>query len=122
MDIRDIFTLTSKIKTRRSWPYQKTNLSAEFDRRTWNLLLAYCQGNQTFPFDDAARLRKLVTLAASRQDYIDRAMFQLPPSWRVAKAKFRADGITFTVWRTAWRVQSAESVSPFLMLPFKALC
>lgn len=104
------------------WTYQKTNLSAEFDRKTWNLVLAYCQGNQPFSFDDAGRLRRLVTLAASRQDYIDRAMFQLPPFMACCESKVSGRWDTFTVWRTAWRGQSAESVSSFLLLSFKALC
>ncbi|EEA24163.1 hypothetical protein TMatcc_007239 [Talaromyces marneffei ATCC 18224] len=76
-----------------TWTYHSTKLSAELDRKTWDLLLAYCQGNHTISFEDATRLRKSVTLGPSRQDYRDRAMFALPPSWRVAKAKFRADGI-----------------------------
>lgn len=80
-------------KLRATWTYQKTQLSAELDRKTWNLLLAYCQGNQPISFDDAARLRKSVTVAPSRQDYRERATFALPRSWRVARAKFREDGI-----------------------------
>jgi hypothetical protein len=76
-----------------TWTYNNTKLSAELDREAWDLLLAYCQGTRRISFEDATSLRKSVALAPSRQDYRDRATFALPPSWRVAKAKFRADGI-----------------------------
>ncbi|XHG09041.1 hypothetical protein AWENTII_012120 [Aspergillus wentii] len=34
-----------------------------------------------------------VTLASSRTDFRDRLMYRLPPSWRLAKLRFRKDGV-----------------------------
>ncbi|EED17851.1 conserved hypothetical protein [Talaromyces stipitatus ATCC 10500] len=75
------------------WTYGETKLSVELDGKVWNLLLAYCNGNHYISFEHAADLRRSVTMVLSRIDYLDRAMFLLPPSWRVAKIKFRTDGL-----------------------------
>jgi hypothetical protein len=33
------------------------------------------------------------TLASERKDYLERALYTKPPSWRVCNIKFRKDGI-----------------------------
>lgn len=75
-----------------TWTHQKVRVNAGLDVQTWDLLLA-CEKVPDISFEDAARLRKSGALPPSQQDFIDRALLKIPPSWRVAKMKFQTDGI-----------------------------
>ncbi|OJJ86188.1 DUF4470 domain-containing protein [Aspergillus glaucus CBS 516.65] len=76
-----------------SWACNSATLSAELPGKTCSNLASYFPGKANVPFEKASAQRQSVTLAHSRRDYRDRAMLRLPPSWRLAKLRFRKEGV-----------------------------
>lgn len=76
-----------------SWACNSATLSAELPGKTWSKLASYFPGKANVPFENASAQRQSVTLAHSRRDYRDRAMLRLPPSWRLAKLRYRKEGV-----------------------------
>ncbi|WEW56694.1 hypothetical protein PRK78_002142 [Emydomyces testavorans] len=83
----------SSVSLEGTWSHNKATLSAMLPREEWEKVLSYFRGTSNISFDDAVAVRKSVTLAPSRRDYVDRAIFRLPPSWRLCQQKFRGDGV-----------------------------
>lgn len=81
-----------------SWKRNETLLAGVFHRDFWNMVNSFFprgldKNGGTLTSTEAAALRMEVTLAPNRRDYRERAMFRLPPSWRLASFKFRGVGI-----------------------------
>ncbi|PGH28167.1 hypothetical protein AJ80_00057 [Polytolypa hystricis UAMH7299] len=94
-----------------TWSYNRATLSAELPKKDWEKVLpSYLPGGaSSISFNDAAASMKSITLAHSRRDYRDRAMFALPPSWRLAHLKFRGDGVLlpFSASRETFKIPNA---------------
>lgn len=76
-----------------SWAYKSATLSVELPRKTRSKLASYFPGKADVPFEKANAQRQSVTLAHPRRDYRDRATLRLPLFWRLAKLRFRKEGI-----------------------------
>lgn len=76
-----------------SWSQKNVTLRATLPKKGWERLKSYLPGAPTVSFHDGVELRKSVTLAHERRDYRDRALFRLPPSWRLSQLKYRKDGV-----------------------------
>lgn len=81
-----------------SWKRNETLLVGAFHRDLWNMINSFFpkalgENGGTLTATEAAALRLAVTLAPNRRDYRERAMFRLPPSWRLASFKFRGVGV-----------------------------
>jgi hypothetical protein len=77
----------------KTWTYDKRSLRLVLRKEQWFRL------QQLFKVPDglsaalAQKIRKSVTLAPERRDYLDRALYTQVPAWRVCTMKFREDGI-----------------------------
>ncbi|KAE8361677.1 hypothetical protein BDV27DRAFT_26211 [Aspergillus caelatus] len=90
----------------KTWSCGSSTLAATLTRAEWDRVLSYLPEVPDISYDKAVTLHKSVTLAHSRRDYRDRALFPLHPSWRLSVWKFRSDGILlpFGVSREDFRV------------------
>ena len=77
----------------KTWSCGNSTLTATLRKAEWNRVLSYLPDVPYMSYDKAVALHKSVTLAHSRRDYRDRALFPLHPSWRLSVWKFRSDGI-----------------------------
>ncbi|RMZ42089.1 hypothetical protein AFCA_006832 [Aspergillus flavus] len=77
----------------KTWSCGSSTLAATLSRKEWNRILSYLPDIPGMSYDKAAALHKSGTLAHSRRDYRDRALFAMHPSWRLSMLKFRSDGI-----------------------------
>ncbi|KAF5577993.1 hypothetical protein FPCIR_11794 [Fusarium pseudocircinatum] len=59
----------------------------------WDKLLSFVKTRSGLTMEKANQYRKDVTLAESERDFLDRHYVFLPPSHRVAKQRFREDGV-----------------------------
>ncbi|KNG89153.1 hypothetical protein ANOM_002986 [Aspergillus nomiae NRRL 13137] len=75
------------------WSCRSSTLSAALSRTEWDRVLSYLPEAPDISYEKAAALHESITLAHSRRDYRDRALFPLHPSWRLSLWKFRSDGI-----------------------------
>ncbi|CEL00665.1 hypothetical protein ASPCAL00263 [Aspergillus calidoustus] len=79
--------------SRRTFSFHGVTLTAFLPGSFWEKILSDFARCFSTPFSEAAALRQSVTMAAHRQDYVDRALFRLPPPWRLAHMRFREDGL-----------------------------
>lgn len=77
-------------KTRTS---REHSLSLVLTKSSWGKLLPYTVVPYGLTAERANQIRRAVTLAASRKDYRDRNLLMQPPPRRVAKNRFREDGL-----------------------------
>jgi len=77
----------------KTWRYGTRSLRLVLQKEQWDRLLSYFQVPDGLSLIQAQNVRILTTLAPERRDYVDRALYNLPPSSRVCMMKFRMDGI-----------------------------
>lgn len=80
-------------KMRKTWTFGQHSLTLVLTKSSWNKLLAYTVIPDGLTAERANQIRTAVTLAESRKDYRDRNLLMQPPSRRVAKNRFREDGL-----------------------------
>ncbi|KAK2803070.1 hypothetical protein FQN50_007151 [Emmonsiellopsis sp. PD_5] len=93
------------------WSYKNATLRADASVKIKKSVLSQFSGNSGIPFAEASTLRKAVTLPPSRQDYTDRTLFHLSPSWRLPLLKFRRDGVLlpFGASRETFQIPNPKS-------------
>jgi hypothetical protein len=77
----------------KTWTFGQRSLRLELQKSSWDELLSFMDVPVGLTREGAHDLRTAVTLAESRKDYVDRNMLLQPPFRRVAKQKYREDGI-----------------------------
>jgi hypothetical protein len=80
-------------KMRKTWKFGQHSLSLVLTKALWDKVLAYTVIPDGLTAERANQIRTAVTLAKSRKDYRDRNLLMQPPSRRVAKTRFREDGL-----------------------------
>ena len=90
---RKIQTKPAKTLLSKKWTYDTRSLRLVLTKEQWESLLLYFEIPDGLSADQAQVVRALTTLAPERKDYVDRAMYNQPPGWRVCKMKFRKEGI-----------------------------
>lgn len=107
-----------------SWAYKSATLSVELPRKTRSKLASYFPGKADVPFEKANAQRQSVTLAHPRRDYRDRATLRLPLFWRLAKLRFRKEGIDWVYdggsqckARYRWSIVLSRQKHTFQVLP-----
>ncbi|KAL4995479.1 hypothetical protein BDV10DRAFT_196650 [Aspergillus recurvatus] len=78
---------------RGTWTHNKATLTAALPRAVWERILSIFASPSRMSFDEAATLRRSVTMAKQRQDQREGSLFRLPPPWRLAQQRFREDGV-----------------------------
>ncbi|KAL6789236.1 hypothetical protein J3E68DRAFT_444094 [Trichoderma sp. SZMC 28012] len=78
---------------RQTWSLGKRSLTLVMPKSSWDRLLAYIKIPEGLTAERASRVRKAVTLDESRKDYLDKHLLFQSPSRRVAKHRFRQDGL-----------------------------
>ncbi|TVY19932.1 hypothetical protein LARI1_G002648 [Lachnellula arida] len=77
----------------KTWKYGSRSLRLVLKKSEWFLLPSYFQVPSDLSATEAQQIRMSTTLAPSRKDYVDRALYNRPSEWRVCRMKFREDGI-----------------------------
>ena len=77
----------------KTWTYGTRSLRLVLTKEQWNHLLLYFEVPEGLSAAQAQLIRASTTLAPERKDYLERALLQQPPTWRVCTMKFRKDGI-----------------------------
>lgn len=77
----------------KTWQLGTCELRVVFTKRQWGRLLHHLQVPFGLDGTKALAVRKTTTSAPTRIDYVDRSWCCQPPLWRVARQKFREDGI-----------------------------
>ncbi|TVY40387.1 hypothetical protein LSUB1_G002857 [Lachnellula subtilissima] len=77
----------------KKWTYGSRSLRLVLKKSEWCLLPSYFQVPSSLSATKAQEIRISTTLAPSRKDYVDRALYSRPPAWRVCMMKFRQNGI-----------------------------
>jgi len=77
----------------KTWQFGQRSLRLVLPKSSWDGLLSFMDTPKDLTAEDANRIRRAVTLAASRQDYRDRHLLFQAPSRRIAKQRFREDGL-----------------------------
>ncbi|KAM0347333.1 hypothetical protein ACHAPU_004852 [Fusarium lateritium] len=77
----------------KTWTFGQRSLRLVLEKGSWNRLLTFLEVPSKLTAENANKLRTAVTLANSRVDYRDRSFLFLPPSHRVARYRFRQDGL-----------------------------
>lgn len=88
--IRDKPTNTILGKT---WKFGLSSFRLVLEKVSWDKLLTFLEVPGGLTVENANQLRTAVTLAESRVDYRDRSFLFLPSSHRVARYRFRQDGL-----------------------------
>lgn len=78
---------------RQTWSLRKRSLTLVLPKSSWDRLLAYMNIPEGLTAERASRVRMAVTLEKSRKDYLDEHLLFQSPSRRVAKHRFRQDGL-----------------------------
>lgn len=77
----------------KTWEFGQRSLRLVLEKSAWESLLRFMDVPNGLKAEQANQIRLAVTLAESRKDYRDRHMlFQSPPR-RIAKIRFRSDGL-----------------------------
>ncbi|KAH7164939.1 hypothetical protein DER46DRAFT_684869 [Fusarium sp. MPI-SDFR-AT-0072] len=86
----------------KTWTFEKRSVRLVLEKEAWDKLLSFMDVPDGLAIDKANEVRKAVTLARSRVDRRDRDYLFLSPSHRVAKQRFRQDGLLlpFGAWRS----------------------
>jgi hypothetical protein len=77
----------------KTWTYDNRSLRLVLRKEQWFRLKTMFGLPEGLSSSKAQKVRRSVTLAPERKDYVDRALYAQPPAWRVCKMKFREDGI-----------------------------
>ncbi|KAH7224169.1 hypothetical protein BKA60DRAFT_594076 [Fusarium oxysporum] len=77
----------------KTWTFEKRSVRLVLEKEAWDKLLSFMDVPDGLTIDKANEVRKAVTLARSRFDHRDRYYLFLSPSHRVAKQRFRQDGL-----------------------------
>jgi len=77
----------------KTWIYDTRSLRLVLMRKQWDNLLTYFEVPKNLSVGQAHAVRAATMLAPGRRDYLDRALCNQPPSWRVCAMKFRNDGM-----------------------------
>ncbi|KAF0638218.1 hypothetical protein FPSE5266_00605 [Fusarium pseudograminearum] len=90
----------------KTWVFgHQRSLRLVLNKSSWEVLLALMDVPKGLTADKANNIRTAVTLADSRVDFRDRAYLFFPPAHRVARHRFREDGLLlpFGACRTGFR-------------------
>lgn len=77
----------------KTWKFGKRSFRLVLRKSLWDRLLAYMTVPEGLTAERASRIRTAVTLDESRKDYLDMHLLFQSPSRRVAKHRFRQDGL-----------------------------
>jgi hypothetical protein len=77
----------------KTWRFGRHSLRLVLAQSVWSRLLSYMDVPPGLDAENANRIRRAVTLAEARQDYRDRHLLLNSPSHRIAKHRFREDGL-----------------------------
>jgi hypothetical protein len=94
--LQELLNFTQEEPTKllkKTFSYHNVTLTATLSRSAWEKILSNFKCSSSVSFSEASALRRSVTMAEHRQDYVDRALFRLPPPWRLAHMRFREDGV-----------------------------
>ena len=75
------------------WKFKSCSLSLALTKPEWDRLLQYFEVPEGLSASEAHRVRRAVTLAPERKDYLDREMCNQPRGWRLSKTDYRKNGI-----------------------------
>lgn len=76
-----------------TWKFMSSKVQVVLTKQQWHHLLEYFLVPSALSSTKANEIRRATTLAPHRVDHQDRNWCAQPPAWRVAKHKFRKDGI-----------------------------
>lgn len=77
----------------KKWIYGQRSLRLVLNKSSWDRLLSFMDVPEGLTMERAQKLRKEVCLAESRRDYLERHLLVQTPSGRIAKTRFREDGL-----------------------------
>ncbi|KAH7204657.1 hypothetical protein DER44DRAFT_666985 [Fusarium oxysporum] len=77
----------------KTWTFEERSLRLALKKSSWDKVLSFLDMPQDLTADKADEVRRAVTLAPSRVDYRERHFLFLNPSLRVAKQRYREDGL-----------------------------
>lgn len=77
----------------KTWTFGGRTLRAVLSREVWMALLQILEPPAGLTLEKANGIRTAVTLAAERQDYLDRKLAVMEPAHRVCVETFRKDGL-----------------------------
>ncbi|KAF5253705.1 hypothetical protein FANTH_1397 [Fusarium anthophilum] len=77
----------------KTWTFGKRSLRLVLRKFAWDKVLRFLNTPVGLTMERANKIRKDVTLAKSRIDYRDRHFLLISPSTRLAKQRFREDGL-----------------------------
>ncbi|EXK76747.1 hypothetical protein FOQG_18522 [Fusarium oxysporum f. sp. raphani 54005] len=77
----------------KTWTFGQRSLRLVLEKSSWDRLLSFIEIPGGLTAEKANEIRTAVTLAESRVDYRDRFFLFLPSSHRVARYRFRQDGL-----------------------------
>ncbi|KAF9773218.1 hypothetical protein IL306_009010 [Fusarium sp. DS 682] len=98
----------------KTWTFGNRSLRLVLCKSAWDRLLAFLEIPNDLTTQQASDLRKAVTLAESRIDYRDHHNLLIAPAHRVAKQRFREDGILqpFGAGRTEFTIPNPTFFKP----------
>lgn len=90
----------------KTWKFGQRSLTLVLTKSSWDSFLCSMDIPQRLTAELAQQIRRAVTLAEARKDYCDRHLLFQSPSHRIAKTRFRQDGLLlpFGSPRTDFRV------------------
>ncbi|QYS97447.1 MYND-type zinc finger protein samB [Trichoderma simmonsii] len=77
----------------KTWRFGKRSLRLILQKSQWARLLTYMKTPEGLTAERASRIRTAVTLAESKKDTLDRHLAFQSPARRIAKHRFRQDGL-----------------------------
>ncbi|KAL7789378.1 hypothetical protein V8C37DRAFT_417967 [Trichoderma ceciliae] len=77
----------------KTWTFGQRSLRLVLQKSSWDGLLSYMKIPEGLTAERASHTRLAVTLDESRKDYLDRHLLFQSPSRRIAKIRFRQDGL-----------------------------
>lgn len=77
----------------KTWTFGTRSLRLVLTKEQWNHLPSYFEIPDGLSMAQAQAIRASTTMAPERKDYLDRALLNQPPAWRICVMKFRKDGI-----------------------------
>jgi hypothetical protein len=77
----------------KTWVFGKRSLRLVLSKGAWDKLLSFVSVHDGLTMEIANQFRKAGTLAESQRDFLDRDYVLIPPSHRVARQRFREDGV-----------------------------
>ncbi len=95
------------------WAFGARSLQLVLSREHWNLLLSYFEVPEGLSPTKAQQIRRETTMARERKDYVDRALYKMPPGWRAGTMKFRYDGLLLPYGASR---REFDTPNPYVML------